>query len=91
MTIRWETDFSDPESVKSFPWWLFLLIGVGVGSIFFFIGIGLLISDYVKRTTWLDVQAEVIYSEVVKYEDDEGDDMYKVDVDYRNDFNGKTY
>ncbi len=89
--MRWQADFSDPESIKRFPWWLFLLLGVGVGGVFFFVGVGLIYSDCVKRTTWIDVQAEVIDSEVIKYEDGEGNDLYKVDVDYRYEVNGEFY
>lgn len=89
--MRWQANFSDPESVKKFPWWLFLAIGCGVPIVFIVIGAGLIYRNHVRRTTWVETPARVTHSEVASYTDDDGDRMHKVILEYQYSVGDKNY
>ena len=83
-------DFNDPESVKKFPWKLFLFIGLGVPFIFMIFGGGMLYWDYYRTHSWNDAPAEVTFSELSSYRD-RGNIMYTPDIRYTYKVDEKDY
>lgn len=81
MNVGVTANFNDPQSVKSFPWKFFILIGVGIPFIFMLVGGGMLYWDYYRLQNWNDVSAEITFSEVSEYRSD-GSMMYTPDIRY---------
>lgn len=84
--------FRDPESIRSFPAWAFIIVAGGVPLLCVIIGIYILHRDYVRRTTWSEERAMVTrsyvdgdwkrnrgqrYWAVIKYQYAIGDSAYR--------------
>lgn len=79
---RWEFDANSPEGAKKFPLALWMLLGCGVGLIFFIIGIFVLKSSRDVENNWLDAQGTIIEARVERYEDKEHSNYYRGVVNY---------